>query len=187
MEASSRQSEYHNTKAKMPADVHPNFLLARLAWAVFPMIQNFFSRGEPRLVRVGQELREMTSQELRGTFFSRGGNSSPAKSRSNSPLKRPRNDTENQDMETRGAISNSPRREMDQTPELVNFETDSETNHIEALRQVALSDQRKQNANVMCCNYDAAQKAIAAGLEGSKLFGGAHLCLQCLGVEYRDE
>jgi hypothetical protein len=212
-------SEYHNMRVKIPADVHPNFILARLAWAVFPMIQNFFSRGEPRLVRVALEQREMTSQELGDTFFSRGRNTSPTKSRSNSPQKRQRTATDNQYMETRGAISRRLRLEIDQRdqsvyptsppaaiPELVDFETNSEhshmpgpplekrdhdaliqTHHIAALRHEALIAQRKKNANLMCCDYDAAEKAIAAGLEGPKLFGGAHLCVRCLGVEYQDE
>jgi hypothetical protein len=56
-----------------------------------------------------------------------------------------------------------------------------------ALRHEALIAQRKKNANLMCCDYDTAKKAIAAGLEGPKLFGGAHLCVRCLSVEYQNE
>lgn len=86
-------AKYHNTRVNMPAGVHPNFILARLAWAIFPMIESFLRRGEPRLVRVASEdEQEMTSAILRDTFFSRGKSGSPAKSRSASPQKRPRSD-----------------------------------------------------------------------------------------------
>jgi len=203
----------------MPHDVHPNFVLARLAWAVFPMIQAFFGRGEPRLVKVGLEEREMSSEELEDTFFSRSRSRSPTKSKSRSPQKRQRTDTDNQDMETRSAVSKRLRLEIDRcgqslhptsppavTPELVDLDTNSEHSHtpvppfekrdhdtlvqrhrVAALRHRALIAQRKKNAGLMCCDYDAAERAIAAGLKGPKLFGGAHLCVQCLGVEYQDE
>lgn len=42
--------EYHNTTVKIPYSVHPAFLLARLAWTIFPSIRNFLIRGEKRLV-----------------------------------------------------------------------------------------------------------------------------------------
>jgi len=202
-------SEYHNTRVNIPADVHPNFLLARLAWSVFPMVRTFFSRGESRLVRVALEDKEMTSQELRETFFAQARNPSPTKSRSNSPRKRQRTDTDDGDMETTGPTSKHRRLNIDQydgtsspapPPELDDFETNSERTHtpvplpeehggdeLVRLRHEALTDQRKKNAHLMCCDYDAAEKAIAAGLEGSKLYGGAHLCMRCLGVEYQDE
>jgi hypothetical protein len=214
--------EYHNRRVKMPVDVHPNFLLARVAWTVFPMIQNFFSRGESRVVRVGLEDKEMTSHALRDTFFPRTRNSSPTKSRGHSPQKRKRDGADNEDMEVSGAVSQRPRLEIDRslhpnkepvfenppaaTPDLLDCETNSENSrmpvylpeknctdlhtwdqHITTLRHQALIDQRKNNASLMCCDYNMAEQEIAAGMEGPKMYGGAHVCMRCMGVEFRDE
>lgn len=38
-----------------------------------------------------------------------------------------------------------------------------------------------------CCDYNAAAAAARVGLVGKREYGGAYLCLECLGTEYRDE
>jgi hypothetical protein len=62
-----------------------------------------------------------------------------------------------------------------------------EAARIAKLRRHALLQQRPTNPEIMCCDYTAAEKAAALGIEGKRAFGGAHLCLQCLGEEVRDE
>lgn len=56
-----------------------------------------------------------------------------------------------------------------------------------SMREEHLRRGRPSNPDLYCCDYRAAEAAAAAGLEGPKKFGGAHLCLKCLGVEYRDD
>jgi hypothetical protein len=43
---------YHSVDVEIPAGVHQAILLARLAWAVFPMVSNFLMRGDKRLVKL---------------------------------------------------------------------------------------------------------------------------------------
>ncbi|KAK5214503.1 hypothetical protein LTR96_011839 [Exophiala xenobiotica] len=206
--------DHHNRKVNLPSDVHPNFVLGRLAWALFPMIQNFFARGEPRLVRIGLADREMTSHELKDLFSTRTRNSSPAKSRSVSPQKRKRNGADDEDMEASDVVSRRRRLEsaddktattpdllVDETPSKCSLssdcpggdygikldELDGWEEGIAALRQRALRDQRKKNAGIMCCDYDAAEVAIAAGVRGPRIYGGAQVCQGCLGVEFESE
>jgi hypothetical protein len=59
-----------------------------------------------------------------------------------------------------------------------------EKHYMEVLRRRALLAQRKASEALMCCNYDAADRATAAGLPGPAEFGGSQLCLQCRGAEY---
>jgi hypothetical protein len=217
--------EYHNTTVKIPYSVHPAFLLARLAWTIFPSIRNFLIRGEKRLVILRQQTGKSPDvKELNRENLCRVLGILP-RERSNSQTKRQREDDS-----IRGATdtsaSASKRARLDlakspkpaeslasmhspsaTTPELCiadaastpsppqPFEgptllTDGETNErrrIGALRQSALKAQRPMNAGLLCCDYDAAEVANAAGLEGPRTFGGAHLCMECLGAEYREE
>lgn len=48
-----------------------------------------------------------------------------------------------------------------------------------------IESRRPSNPDLYCYNYNRAETAIREGLPG-KEFGGAYLCLECLGVEYRD-
>jgi len=70
--------------------VHPVFLLARFAWALFPRIRNFLTRGEKRSVKLRdessstEEVMELGSEELRSILRTTVGG------RSNSPQKRQR-------------------------------------------------------------------------------------------------
>jgi len=55
------------------------------------------------------------------------------------------------------------------------------------LRHRALTVQRRIHWDLICCDYNAADNANRAGVEGPKEFGGAHLCMQCLGAEFRND
>lgn len=49
-----------------------------------------------------------------------------------------------------------------------------------------IRSRRPSNPDLYCCDYNRAEAEVRKGLPGKKEFGGAHLCLECLGVEYRD-
>jgi len=40
---------------------------------------------------------------------------------------------------------------------------------------------------LICCDYDAAEKANAMDIYGKEEFGGGHLCMECLGMEIRHD
>ncbi|KAK5140167.1 hypothetical protein LTR04_003128, partial [Oleoguttula sp. CCFEE 6159] len=68
-------------------------------------------------------------------------------------------------------------------------EDDSDTieeRRISLLKQRERRKQRPSNPELLCCDYTAADAAQAADLPGKQEFGGAHLCLECLGAEYPD-
>lgn len=80
------------------------------------------------------------------------------------------------------------------TPELIASSTTSadggettECARIAKLRKEGLRARRPSDPSLFCCDYAAAEAAQAAGRDGPKKFGGAHLCLQCLGMDVRDE
>ena len=62
-----------------------------------------------------------------------------------------------------------------------------EQSRIANLRHRALIVQRRIHSDLICCDYNAADNANRAGVEGPKEFGGAHLCMQCLGAEFRND
>lgn len=81
-----------------------------------------------------------------------------------------------------------------ETPELVaSLDTSAdgagttEDTRIANLRRKHLRARRPSDPRLFCCDYTAAEAAVAAGYDGPKELGGAHLCLQCLGMEVRDE
>ncbi|KAJ9624506.1 hypothetical protein H2203_005241 [Taxawa tesnikishii (nom. ined.)] len=216
--------EYHNTTVGIPNSVHPAFLLARLAWAIFPSIRNFLLRGEKRLVKLKQGagdisgIRELQRDELCCVL-----GISP-RGRSNSPKKRQRADDTggsagydaNAAKRARLGIADSaqpttsPGSPPATTPslcsvdvaatslptqpyELVKYTTSdaeeevTERRRFAALRQRALKAQRPSKPELYCCDYKAAEQAYAAGIEGPRKYGGAQLCMECLGAEHRDE
>ena len=64
-----------------------------------------------------------------------------------------------------------------------------EDQDINACKKRRLLAQWPRDPNLICCDYNAAERATQLGLlgKGKKENGGALLWLECLGVEYRDE
>ena len=58
-------AEFHNRTVSLPAEVHPCFVLCHIAWSVFPRLLPFLRSGEPRLVMVGGEARELSAAKLK--------------------------------------------------------------------------------------------------------------------------
>ncbi len=209
--------EYHNMIVEIPPSVHPAFLLSRLAWAIFPGIQNFLVRGEKRLVTLRQEIgrardvKDLDGKELSvilGTE-SRGRSNSPTKRKRVEPITEvPADSSKKARLESPQpikclAFTHDPpatipelcnadaafTSSLDRSSEAPKLYTDdeiSEQMHISALRQTGLKAQRLSNPP-LCCDYTAAERANEAGMEGPRKFGGAHLCMMCLGADYRDE
>lgn len=49
-----------------------------------------------------------------------------------------------------------------------------------------IKSRRPTNPDLYCCDYNKVEAAIREGVAGKEEYCGAHLCLECLGVEYRD-
>jgi hypothetical protein len=62
-----------------------------------------------------------------------------------------------------------------------------ERRRISDLRAAALRNSRPTNRELICCDYDAAEKANAMDIYGKEEFGGGHLCMECLGMEIRHD
>lgn len=60
----------------------------------------------------------------------------------------------------------------------------SEDARISALRIEALRRGRPDNIRLLCCDYNHAEKANTLGIPGPPEYGGGHLCMECLGLEY---
>lgn len=60
----------------------------------------------------------------------------------------------------------------------------TERRRVAALRQRFSKAQRPSDPALYCCDYNAAEQANAAGHEGPRKYGGAQLCMECLGAEY---
>lgn len=197
---------YHNTIHELDPGISPNLLFVRFAWTVFPLIQQFLSGGTSKELRLRvTEEREhkvitklCTAEEIAAIEPMRGRNPSPkerevateivpvAESRT---IKRqrlvpaPNRNLESRDVSPATSPSSdlpSPRAHALQSPDLTATSRDTATAQW-------IRSRRPCNPDLYCCNYNDVEAAMKAGLPGKEEFGGAHLCLECLGVEYRDE
>jgi hypothetical protein len=63
-----------------------------------------------------------------------------------------------------------------------------EQRRISGLRAATLRNSRPTNRQLICCDYDAAEKANAMEIHGKEEFsGGGHLCMECLGMNIRHD
>ena len=84
-------SLYHNTAIDFHEDVSACLLLARFAWSIFPMLEDYLTKGYSRRVRIivkdgetsHEETKLLDSDQLQQIF-------NPQKSRQGSPVKRAR-------------------------------------------------------------------------------------------------
>ena len=225
---------YHNVVMELSLSISPSFLLTRLAWALFPLVSEFFtSPVESKMARIWTENKqEQVTKALDQPERQRVFNS---KSRNPSPTKRQREDDREAPTETykrrrtylsttlegsskaasddtqfSGLCSDTDRSpatlvtpppvatqdEIDHTLQRksrsavlgisVVEEDDEEDKAIEALRLEWCRKQRPTDPQLICCDYNVAERRDELGLEGPREYGGSHLCLECLGVEYRD-
>lgn len=75
---------------------------------------------------------------------------------------------------------------MDNTDDLeasYNNTTDPEERHFVILRALKLQKRRPSDPSLFCLDYAAAERAAQRGEQGPRKSGGAHLCMQCRGME----
>ena len=186
----------------VPAMVKPEFILAMLAWAIFPLVKSFMEVGPPRLVRVRVEAEDGV-QEVERTItpveFSEL-ESKRLRSRSNSPKKRkaslPSIPEDTLSVKRRRlddfSLTDTPSlyyedegRQGTQPESLEKHEGDnSEEGRIAKLRTRELRKrQPNHDPSLICCDYTLAEERNAAGISGPAEYGGGHLCMECLGAE----
>ena len=146
-----------------------------------------------------QRVVDMTGPELRALLDPSKGPRSRKSSRDASTVEEPQDATERK----RHCSSWSKSLRNDASiPPLGNSETSSdkdvfssrEPDHrisearVDSLRRQQLKEQRSWNKDNFCCDYDAAENAIARGIEGYAEYCGGHICMMCLAPEsHRDE
>lgn len=154
--------QYHNTKVKIGNGISSAFLLARFAWAIFPLVNNFFNKKDARFVRYRAESSHTWTTELLqpdklSSYIGAYGNS-----RTSSPTKRLRSDTGVQDVDDPG-----PKRRRLYVPDEQSHSS-SDSSYLKTLRSRALEQQRHSQNVDTCCT------------------GKGVLCLECAGAEYQD-
>jgi hypothetical protein len=206
---------YHNGAVALDPGISPNFLLARFAWAVFPLVRQFLEVGVARTLRLRviedgrfkEFTRALSPAEVTAMGPAiRGRNSSPRK-RKAAPevvsavglrsMKRrwqpPSPGADAQDSSLDAICLASEERTPQDTTVCADLtanlaDTSPATMPVGSsfdLAQLRRS-RRPSNPELYCCDYNAAEAVMRAGRPGKKEFGGAHLCLECLGVEYRE-
>jgi hypothetical protein len=187
----------HNTVVAIDQEVSSNCLLARFAWAIFPLVSKFLMTGAARQVRTrvlqDGELTEVTETITTGQAKAKFAGE---RSRSTSPHKRKVNDSTNDDIDTQTPPLHRPKRRCEPsgdalptiTPisDVITLRAGEEEEQIQRLKRSWLVFQRPENPALYCCDPAAAEAADEAGIVGKKAWGGSHLCDECLGVEYRD-
>lgn len=107
-------SLYHNATLHQ-AGVGPQFLFARFAWAIFPVLKGFIQKGQRRLLKLATEQEERwvdadECEELGNTTF--GRSKVAGKSKSASPTKRSRHDADVEDIDELKEDAAGPSKQM---------------------------------------------------------------------------
>ncbi|THY38487.1 hypothetical protein D6C98_10355 [Aureobasidium pullulans] len=188
---------YYNTVVAIDKEVSANCLLARFAWAIFPLVSKFLMAGAARQVRTrvvqdGEltEVTEMITAEQAKAKFAGG------RSRSTSPRKRKVTDTTNDDIVAQTPPLHRPKRRCKPPgdassttatiSDAITPRAGEEEGQMQQLKRSWLLRQRPDNPALYCCDPAAAEAADEAGIVGKEAWGGGHLCDECLGAEYRD-
>ncbi|THW85534.1 hypothetical protein D6D17_09181 [Aureobasidium pullulans] len=188
---------YHNTVVAIDKEISANCLLARFAWAIFPLVSKFLMAGAARQVRTrvvqdGEltEVTEMITAEQAKAKFAGG------RSRSTSPRKRKVTDTTNDDIVAQTPPLHRPKRRCKPPgdassttatiSDAITPRAGEEEGQMQQLKRSWLLRQRPDNPALYCCDPAAAEAADEAGIVGKEAWGGGHLCDECLGAEYRD-
>ena len=185
---------YHNCPLDLSVSISPQFLLSRFAWAIFPKVRAFLRTNSTKAIKVpvmtehglAEEVKILAKDELTKIL-----DSTKSKSRTPSPTKQQKRtapeDDCGSDQESSGSVPRGRKRHRPGTPETGDSQATTLTTEFEALKERLLLAQRPKDPQLICCDYNAADEAVRKGLTGPKEHGGAHLCLQCLGLEYQDE
>lgn len=184
---------YHNCPLDLSASISPQFLLSRFAWAIFPELGPFLRTNSTKAIKVpvmtehglAEEVKMMAKDELTKIF-----DSTKSKSRTPSPTKQEKRTAPEDDCgsdQESSSVHRGRKRHRPGSPETGDSRATTLKTEFETLKERLLLAQRPKDPQLICCDYNAAEEAARKGLTGPKEYGGAYLCMQCLGVEYRDE
>lgn len=197
-QTNSLGDDFHNTHIELKG-VSPQFLYARFAWTIFPLLSSFLNAHIPRelLVRLpdGQEAaKTYTFEEIKAEF--------PSRSRSLSPRKRQMTIPEEAQVAAKRVCleEHAPRTmatsQQDDSVHTMSADTGTSLSSISSLespeqpnfdRQEWIRSRRPSDPSLYCCDYSKAEAAARSGVPGNPEWGGAYLCPQCLGAEYLDD
>lgn len=207
-------SMYHNQIITLDSGISPLFLLVRFAWAVFPLVKTFLAGPTPRLVRlrvqVDNRLAEIT-KTVDGEELIQLNN--PARARSMSPKKRKAASVAGNsgvqakrcrwlsftatpsimsppylDSLALGHSSTTNSSSMISPLSSTNLpKVQPKKSYMTDIKAQWIQKQRLENTTLLCCDYNAADAVVRTGAVGKRELGGAHLCVECLGAEYREE
>lgn len=192
---------YHNIVLELDPHISPNLLLARFAWTVFPLLSGFLKVGSDRKLRLRvkkegrlqEEIQTIKLQEMAAMGLARGRNPSPKK-RKNTPETPATESTETftnrafdaKDDSTAKTPFSSPSNPSPRPHALWLPDANPNITLSSCDKAKWIKSRRPSNPDLYCCNYNKVEAAIREGLPGKQEFGGGHLCLECLGFEYRD-
>ena len=203
---------YHNVPLDLDPTISPKFILSRFAWAIFPRLAPFLKTNSFKSVKVrvtGDDGMEEKVETMSGADLTKLLDSS--KSRTSSLIKKRRQGTSERDdlgeYSDRGRkrfrVSQDNRADWSTANTSPNYDSDMNSSRVspsgvpkggqqgpydfKVLKRKILLAQRPKDPQLVCCDYNAAEDANRRGLEGPRAKGGAHLCLECLGLEYRDD
>ena len=203
---------FHNTIVNLKEEVSPEFLLARFAWAIFPLVRSFVDLGPKRtlLVRAGADGESTSVIEELDNDAIKKITQHPKKPR-HTGQERPGGDQTNSGDSRRTrpcrpdsgfasdwaacAISSpsSPTERLQDTlagsgdGQQATFEPSTWEERLDEMKLRLLRDQRVTDPALLCCDYEDAEARMAQGFPGKRKYGGAYLCTACLGDEYWDQ
>ncbi|KAL9014614.1 MAG: hypothetical protein Q9173_000734 [Seirophora scorigena] len=208
---------YHNTTVDLKEEISPQFLLARFAWAILPLVRTFVDLGPKRILylrasadaedtTVVEELELEAIQKVtrppkkpRHTRSGTGEGAEQTDGGEARPVKRHGRDlgfaTDSLSSTSRDCSlcpkedlsETSAGTEVEQQVEIMVHDPATWEERVNKIRSRELKKQRVSDPALLCCNYDEVEARVARGLPGKRKFGGAHLCPACLGDEYLDE
>ena len=186
---------YHNTALELDSDISPNLLFARFAWTVFPRVSQFLKVGVGRKLRLRvmkddglqEEVQTVKAQEMAVMGLVRGRNLNSKK----------RKNAESTETYTNRALNlkqdrsaTNPSYSPSTPPPRAHalwFPDPNPKNSVSSCDKATwIKSRRPSSPDLYCCDYNKVEAAIREGLPGKEEFGGGHLCLECLGFEYRD-
>ena len=189
---------FHNREVSLDSSVSPHFLLVRFAWAIFPLVVGMFGTSHKRLVRVKTKEGDVTETdiEIEGRIILDGFE----EKKSGKKRKYEQEEEPAEELETLSISSAESDHGQKAAPEYPSLKVSDGTSfnpeittahttikpglistfdqHIMELKRRALLAQRPHKPELICCDYEACDRASDLNLPYT-------ICYQCLGEEFR--
>lgn len=176
---------YHGASVKLNAEVAPEFLLVRFAWAIFPCIQDFLTGTVLRKVSI-LKLTEEGEEEAVERW------NQVEMQKHLRPQRRPRSESPPISI-SEASASHSPnyhpqKTRYDDSPSrrthlIPTAYTPDDYTPLENLAFEWRRKGRPTNPALLCCDYTAAERDHRAGLEGQSELDGHYICRKCAGLD----